>query len=359
MRAECGWPNSGAALPAHAAAPCAAGKRPRHGRGASVRACSYLLIRGVAGQLVVILSASARRERSCASAIASRRGRPIWPILPLLAQLALIIPISHPRDVLVALILMVARLDDRSSRGDAGERRLADPNRGAARGLGVLISGFGAWSPRLAGAAGRYGFRSQRIEAVKRGRTALRRGRSIIPRSALALDRRGDEGDRRGIFVWQLLPTARDVIPARGPDRLRPAQRASASTQRGAHAARAQAGALSRRGRLTGISRIAEHARFVWQRGWDRTATCLSSRGGRFGTGHYPRRSSRRHCTVGSRAKRRSRWPVLAADLSRRSAARRGPACSVGTLLAAFITAYLAKQLASPATETRRRDRHA
>ncbi|MGQ0560209.1 MAG: LptF/LptG family permease [Sphingosinicella sp.] len=179
------------------------------------------IIRGVAGPFLAITAAvvtAMMLERSLRLIHElAARGADIAYLLPLLGQLApYYLNLALPAAFMIALVLLVARLDDRLEleamlASGLSLSRIAAPlvAFGVAVGLASLLAG--GWLEPL----GRHGFRSLRIEAVNAGRIGRLAPRAFYhPADSLAVtfDGREEDGRVRGIFVWQRLADGRELV---------------------------------------------------------------------------------------------------------------------------------------------------
>jgi len=178
------------------------------------------LIRGAAGPFVAItlavgmvmmLERALRLIREMAAT-----GADISYFLPLLVRLVpYYLDLALPAAFMVALVLLIARLDDRLEleamlAAGVSLTRIAAPLAGL--GLIVGLAGLvtGGWLEPL----GRYEYRSMRIEALNAGRIARLHPQAFYHPSqtlAVTFDRRGGDGRIGGIFVWQHLPDGREL----------------------------------------------------------------------------------------------------------------------------------------------------
>ena len=179
------------------------------------------LIRGVAGPFLLITFAAAvamllERALRLTHELAGR-GADISYLPALLLQLApYYLDLALPAAFMVALMLLVARLDDRleleamlASGVSLGRIALPLAGFGIVVALASLVAG--GWLEPL----GRYHFRALRAEAVNAGQAAnLQPGAIYQPSDSLAVsfDRRGGDGRIEGLFVWQLLPDGRELV---------------------------------------------------------------------------------------------------------------------------------------------------
>ena len=179
------------------------------------------LVRGVAGPFLVILLAVGtammlERALRLVHELAAR-GADISYLLPLLLQLVpYYLELAIPAAFMVALVLLVARLDDRLEleamlASGLSLARIAAPL--VALGMFIGLAGFvaGGWlEPH-----GRYGFRALRIEAVNAGRLGRLEPRAIYrPAESLAVtfDRRSADGRIERVFLWQRLRDGRELV---------------------------------------------------------------------------------------------------------------------------------------------------
>ena len=242
------------------------------------------LIRGVAAPFLAItlaVGAAMMLERALRLVHElATRGADISYLLPLLAQLVpYYLDLAIPAAFMVALVLLVARLDDRLEleamlASGLSLARIAAP----LVGLGVLIGLIGLVAGGWLEPHGRYGFRSLRIEAVNAGRLGRLEPRAIYhPADSLAVtfDRRRF-GRQRRRRLRLAAPGGRARAGADGrarPDRLRaPPPRASASTSN--RAATSPDGRDRRAPHLLGFDSLAFRESLhledsAWPRGWD------------------------------------------------------------------------------------------
>ncbi len=205
---------------AEAAVALAAGA-PRRARGTRAGLLDLYLVRGVAGPfftiligvgLVMMLERALRLIHLLAAS-----GADIGFFLPLMAQLVpYYLNLALPAAFMVALVLLVARLDDNLEleamlASGLSLSRIAAPL--AAFGVLIALAGLiaGGWlEPH-----GRYGFRSQRAAAINAGQIGrLQPGAFYHPAGSLALtfDRRGGDGRVGGAFVWQRLADGTELV---------------------------------------------------------------------------------------------------------------------------------------------------
>jgi len=197
-----------------AEAPVAPGRRFRPGL------IDLYLVRGAAGPFVAItvavgmvmmLERALRLIREMAAT-----GADISYFLPLLLRLVpYYLDLALPAAFMVALILLIARLDDRLEleamlAAGLSLTRIAVPLAGLGLLVGIASLAAAGWLEPL----GRYEFRSMRIEALNAGRIARLHPRAFYhPAESLAVtfDRQGGDGRIGGIFVWQRLPDGREL----------------------------------------------------------------------------------------------------------------------------------------------------
>jgi lipopolysaccharide export system permease protein len=178
------------------------------------------LIRGAAGPFVAItlavgmvmmLERALRLIREMAAA-----GADISYFLPLLLRLVpYYLDLALPAAFMVALVLLVARLDDRLEleamlAAGLSLTRIALPLAGVGVLVGLASLVASGWLEPL----GRYEYRSLRIEALNAGRIARLHPQAFYhPTENLAVtfDRRGGDGRAGGLFVWQRLPDGREL----------------------------------------------------------------------------------------------------------------------------------------------------
>ena len=191
--------------------PAAAGARRGRRR---IGLLDRYLLRGVAGPFLAILLAVGvammlERALRLIHELAAA-GADIGYFFPLLAQLApYYLTLAIPASFLVALVLLVSRLDERLElevmlAGGVSLTRIAAP----LVAFGLVLAAFslmaGGWLEPL----GRYGFRSHRIEAVNAGQIGRLQPLAIYhpgERLAVTFDRSGAQGRVDGIFLWQQL----------------------------------------------------------------------------------------------------------------------------------------------------------
>lgn len=179
------------------------------------------LIRSVAGPFLAIavaVGAAMMLERSLRLIHElAGRGADLAYFFPILAQLLpYYLDLAIPAAFMVALVLLVARLDDNLEleammASGISLARIAAP----LVILGVAIAAISLVASGWLEPHGRYGFRSLRAEAVNAGRIGRLQPRAIYhPADSLAVtfDERGADGRVGGVFVWQLLPDGRELV---------------------------------------------------------------------------------------------------------------------------------------------------
>lgn len=179
------------------------------------------LIGGVAGPFLTILVGVGlvmMLERALRLIhLLAASGADIAYLFPLMAQLApYYLNLALPAAFMVALVLLVARLDDNLEleamlASGLSLARIAAP----LAAVGVLIAlaslAAGGWLEPHA----RYEFRSLRAAAINAGRIGrLQPGAFYQPAPNLALtfDRRGEDGRVGGVFVWQRLANGTELV---------------------------------------------------------------------------------------------------------------------------------------------------
>lgn len=189
-----------------------AGPRPR--RIWRFGAIDLYLLRGAAGPFALILAAVVvalmlERALRLIHEMAAR-GADLGYFLPLLTQLLpYYVELAVPLAFMVALVLLVARLDQRLEleammANGLSLARIAAP----LVALGVVLAGLALWAGGWLEPQGRYGFRSLRIEAVNAGRIGALEPRAVFqPRDDLTMtfDRNLPDGSAGGVFMWQRL----------------------------------------------------------------------------------------------------------------------------------------------------------
>lgn len=179
------------------------------------------LIRGVAGPFLLItiaVGAAMMLERALRLIHdLAASGADISYFLPLLAQLVpYYLNLAIPAAFMIALVLLVARLDERLEleamlASGVSMSRIAAPL--VAFGFVIAAAGIvaGGWLEPL----GRYNYRALRIEAVNAGRIGRLQPRALYQpadRLAVTFDRRRPDGSVGGIFVWQRLADGRELV---------------------------------------------------------------------------------------------------------------------------------------------------
>lgn len=179
------------------------------------------LVRGVVGPFLIILvavGAAMMLERALRLVYAlAGRGADLGYFFPILGQLVpYYLDLAIPAAFMVALVLLVARLDDRLEleamlASGLSLGRIAAP----LVALGLVIAAAelitGGWLEPL----GRYGVRTLSAEAVNAGRIGrLQPGAFYQPAESLALtfDSRTAEGGIGGIFLWERLADGRELV---------------------------------------------------------------------------------------------------------------------------------------------------
>jgi len=178
------------------------------------------LIRGVAGPfvaitigvgLVMMLERALRLIHEMAAS-----GADISYFLPLLVRLVpYYLDLAIPAAFMVALVLLVAKLDDHLEleamlAAGLSLSRIGVPLGVVGLGVGLFGLVAGGWLEPI----GRYEYRAMRVEALNAGRIGRLHPRAFYhPADSLALtfDRRGPGGRIGGIFVWQRLPDGRSL----------------------------------------------------------------------------------------------------------------------------------------------------
>jgi lipopolysaccharide export system permease protein len=179
------------------------------------------LLRGVAGPFVGVLLAvtaalSLERALRLIHEMAAT-GADFSYFLPLLVQLLpYYLDLAIPLAFMVALVLLVARLDQRLEleamlASGLSMARIAAP----LVALGMILSGFallaGGWLEPL----GRYGFRSLRIEAVNAGQLTGLQPRAVFQSGddlAVTFDARAPDGSIGRVFLWQRLDNGEELV---------------------------------------------------------------------------------------------------------------------------------------------------
>lgn len=190
-------------------------------RGARPGLLDLYLVRGVAGPFVIItlaVGAAMMLERALRliQELAGR-GADLSYFFPILLQLVpYYLDLALPAAFMVALILLVARLDDNLEleamlASGVSLARIAAPL--AALGIAVAALGLvaGGWLEPL----GRYGLRTLRAEAINAGRIGRLQPRAFYHPAdnfVLTFDARGPDGRVGPIFVWQRLADGREMV---------------------------------------------------------------------------------------------------------------------------------------------------
>jgi lipopolysaccharide export system permease protein len=334
--------------------------QPHHGsrkRRARPGLVDLYLIRGVAGSFLPILFAvcvAMMLERALRLIqVMATAGADISYFLPLLAQLLpYYLDLGLPAAFMVALILLVARLDDRLEleamlASGLSLSRIAAPllALGCLVGLAGLVTG-GWLEPH-----GRYNFRTMNVEALNAGQIGRLQPRAFYqPAESLAVtfDRRAADSSIAGIFVWQLLADGRELIVTgrSGRDRLRPRERQFGLEMDAGLYVAERPGAAWRSPYLVAFESLAfrESLRLResrWRRGWDQNEMTLPELGAALGTGtgDIPRRAI--EAEYYSRISRRRSFPAAAARCCRSpSPPRRADAASASCLCGAILAAF-------------------
>ena len=190
-------------------------------RGARPGIVDLYLVRGVAMPFLLItlaLGAAMMLERALRLVQEmAATGADIGYFLVLLSQLApYYLDLAIPAGFMIALVLLVARLDDRQEleamlSSGLSLARIAAPLAGLGVVIGLVALYVGGWlEPH-----GRYGFRTTRLEALNAGRIARLQPRALyhpVERLTLTFDRRDAAGRVGGIFVWQRLADGSALI---------------------------------------------------------------------------------------------------------------------------------------------------
>jgi len=179
------------------------------------------LIRGALGPFLLVtafLVAAMMLERSLRLIQEmAAAGADISYLGPLLVQLApYYLELAIPAGFMVALVLLVARLDDRLeieamlAMGLSMSRIVAP-----LVALGVVVGAGSLYAGGWLAPHGRYAFRVSRLEAINAGRLSQLEPRAIYQpaeRLALTFDRRASGGRVEGIFVWQRLDDGSELV---------------------------------------------------------------------------------------------------------------------------------------------------
>lgn len=232
-------------------------------------------------------------------------GADVGYFLPLLAQLApYYVGLALPAGFFVALVLLVARLDERVEieamlGSGLSLARIAAPLAAAALVVALASLLAGGWlEPH-----GRYGFRSTMAAAVNSGRIGRLQPRAIYQPSdglALTFDRRAADGSVGGMFVWQRLPSGRELVLTAGSARIAIDPEALdlvIGLREGRYVADPVRPGTARPD-VVGFRRMHFResllvSRASWERGWDQKEMTLSELAAALRTGHVraPRRA--------------------------------------------------------------------
>ena len=179
------------------------------------------LVRGVAGPFVIItlaVGAAMMLERALRLIHElAGRGADLSYFLPILLQLVpYYLDLAIPAAFMVALMLLVARLDDNLEleamlASGVSLARIAAPLAALGLVVGAASLVAGGWLEPL----GRYGLRTLRAEAINAGRIGrLQPNAFYHPAESFALtfDARGPAGRVGRIFVWQRLSDGRELV---------------------------------------------------------------------------------------------------------------------------------------------------
>lgn len=187
------------------------------------------LVRGVAAPFLFILAGVAaammlERALRLIHELAAA-GADLSYLLPLLAQLVpYYVDLALPAAFMVALVLLVARLDERLEleamlASGLSLARIAAPLVAVGLAVGALSLVVGGWlDPH-----GRYRYRALKIEAVNAGRIGrLDPGAIFQPDETLAVtfDRRAADGSPRGILLWRRAPDGQVMVLSSGGGRM-------------------------------------------------------------------------------------------------------------------------------------------
>jgi LPS export ABC transporter permease LptG len=258
------------------------------------------LLRGVAGPFVVIFAAVTialmleRALRLIQELAAS--GADIGFFLPLLGRLVpYYLELAVPLAFVVALVLLVARLDERLEleallASGVSLARIAAPLVAFGFALAALALALGGWlEPH-----GRYGFRALRAEAINAGRLGELPPLALFqPDENLAVtyDRRRAHGTMEGVFLWQRLPTGEELVISGGSGRVGFDARArmfGIDFATGRYVSENQADSYALDFRSMAFRQSLELREERWQRGWDPKELTLSELAA--GLGDHPRR---------------------------------------------------------------------
>jgi LPS export ABC transporter permease LptG len=268
--------------------------------GARIGVLDLYLIRGIAGPFTVVFAAVAialmleRALRLIQELAAS--GADIGYFVPLLGQLIpYYLELAVPLGFMVALVLLVARLDERLEleamlANGVSLARIAAPLVAFGLGLAALALAFGGWlEPH-----GRYGFRSLKAEAINAGRLGELPPLALFqPDANLAVtyDSRAAEGTMRGVFLWQRLPTGEELVVSGGSGRVGFDARARVfgiDFAAGRYVSEDRADSYSLDFRRMAFRQSLQLREEAWQRGWDPKELTLSELAA--GVGDHPRR---------------------------------------------------------------------
>ena len=267
--------------------------------GARIGLLDLYLIRGVGGPFLAIFAAVAvalmleRALRLIHELAAS--GADIGYFLPLLAQLVpYYLELAVPLAFMVALVLLVARLDERLEleamlASGLSLARIAAPLVAFGLALAALALLFGGWlEPR-----GRHGFRSLKAEAVNAGVLGDLPPLALFqPDDDLAVtyDSRGADGAMRGVFLWQRLPGGEELVISGGSGRVAfdaTARVFGIDFEAGRYVSDDRADSYSLDFRGMAFRQSLQLREQAWQRGWDPKELTLSELAA--GVGNHPR----------------------------------------------------------------------
>ncbi|HYD23665.1 MAG TPA: LptF/LptG family permease [Croceibacterium sp.] len=187
------------------------------------------LLRGVAGPLALLLVAIA------VALLLERALRLIHELAALGADIGYLpaillhlvpyyLELAIPLAFMVALVLLVARLDERLEleamlASGLSLWRIAAP----LVALGWVLAGFALLAGGWLEPHGRYGYRALKIEAADAGRLAALQPRALFQPSAdlaVTYDERAPDGTMRGIFLWQRLAGGEELVVSGGAGRV-------------------------------------------------------------------------------------------------------------------------------------------
>lgn len=196
---------------AEPAVPLAAGAA-RRARGMPAGLLDLYLVRGVAGSFLTILVGVGlvmMLERALRLIhLLAASGADIGFFFPLMAQLVpYYLNLALPAAFMVALVLLIARLDDNLEleamlASGVSLARIAAPLVGFGIAIALASLVVVGWLEPL----GRHGFNSMKAAAVNSGRIGRLQPRAFYHPAenfALTFDRRGGDGRVGGVFVWQ------------------------------------------------------------------------------------------------------------------------------------------------------------